>query len=67
MSAFITTAAVTTATMVVCGKCGRVSHIEGTVQPQAVLLESCQGASAEHRHGPGQHSWKYVLVVIPWA
>jgi hypothetical protein len=52
---------VSTATVVVCGKCGMVSHLEGGVQPSMVAMARCAGTSS------GQHAWKHVLVVVPWA
>lgn len=53
---------ISTATIVVCGKCGKVSHLEGAVQPVVTVGEICTASSTFDRH-----SWKYVIVMVPWA
>lgn len=65
-------AAISTAVVVVCGNCGRVSHVEGTVPLSSIEHEFCpgtltySGTSHGHSHG-GRHAWKHVLVIVPWA
>lgn len=51
---------ITTATIWVCGKCGTVSHLDGTVQPDKTIHGYCPNES-------GKHSLKPVLVMVPWT
>ena len=55
-------AAVTTASIQVCGHCGAIGGIEGQAMLSSIRLSDCHGNMAT-----GKHVWKYVLVVIPYA
>lgn len=60
---------ITTATLWVCGKCGAVSHLDGGNPPYWHSQVGCPIPSirADEASTYTNHTWKQVVVVVPYA